>query len=289
MGSLREIRSRIKSVKGTQKITSAMKLVAAAKLRRAQDAVTRARPYAQLIDEMLGRLVSGDVEVAHPLLEQKPFKRVEVVVLTSDRGLAGGFNANVIRRLQKFFIDHEGQYERIGVSTIGRRGKDFAVKRGFEIRKDYAGILGKLEYRHAQDLADDLVELFLKDDLDAVFLLYNQFQSALVQKVTLHQLMPIVPSDAPSAAENGLVDFLYEPGRAEVLDSLLPRHLGMQIWRAMLESEASEHGARMTAMDSATNNASDMIEKLTLKYNRARQAAITTELSEIVSGAEALK
>lgn len=287
MGSLRAIRSRIKSVKGTQKITKAMKLVAAAKLRRAQDAVTRARPYAQLIDQMLGRLVAGETEVAHPLLDQRPIRRVEVVVLTSDRGLAGGFNANVIRRLQKFLIDHEGQYERIGVSTIGRRGRDFAKKRGVEIRKDYAGILGKLEYKHAQALADDLVELFVKDDLDAVFLLYNQFQSALVQKVTLHQLLPVAPPDEKPAT--GLADFVFEPGKREVLDSLLPRHLGMQIWRAMLESEASEHGARMTAMDNATKNAKEMIDKLTLQYNRARQAAITTELSEIVSGAEALK
>lgn len=287
MASLRAIRSRIKSVKGTQKITKAMKLVAAAKLRRAQDAVTRARPYAQLIDQMLGRLVAGETEVAHPLLDQRPIRRVEVVVLTSDRGLAGGFNANVIRRLQKFLIDHEGQYERIGVSTIGRRGRDFAKKRGIEIRKDYAGILGKLEYKHAQTLADDLVELFVKDDLDAVFLLYNQFQSALVQKVTLHQLLPVAPPDETAAT--GIADFVFEPGKREVLDSLLPRHLGMQIWRAMLESEASEHGARMTAMDNATKNAKDMIGKLTLQYNRARQAAITTELSEIVSGAEALK
>lgn len=290
MASLRAIRSRIKSVKGTQKITRAMKLVAAAKLRRAQDAVMRARPYATLIDEMLERLASGETQLEHPLLASRPIKRVEIVVLTSDRGLAGGFNANVIRRLQKFMIDHEGQYEHIGVSTVGRRGRDFAAKRGVEIRKDYQGMLGKLEYAHAQRLADDLIENFVQNDLDAVFLLYNKFQSALVQTVTLHQLLPIAPSSAPlKTGEATLADFVYEPSPAAVLDSLLPRHLGMQIWRAMLESEAGEHGARMTAMDNATNNASDMIGRLTLKYNRARQAAITTELSEIVSGAESLK
>lgn len=298
MSSLRAIRSRIRSVKGTQKITKAMKLVAAAKLRRAQDAALRARPYAELIDAMLVRLAPTVGESAHPLLAHRPVKRVEVVVLTSDRGLAGGFNANVIRRLQRFLVDNEDRYERIGVSTIGRRGRDFARKRGVEIRKDYAGFLGHLDYSQAQAVADDLVQLFLEEDLDAVFLLYNRFQSALVQVPTLIQLLPITPGagDAgegaggtAAAAVDDSVEFLYEPGRSEVLEALLPKHLGMQLWRAMLESEASEHGARMTAMDSATNNAKDMIGKLTLAYNRARQAAITKELSEIVSGAEALK
>lgn len=290
MASLRAIRSRIKSVKGTQKITKAMKLVAAAKLRRAQDAVTRARPYTERIDEMLARLAQTEDGVApHPLLEKRPLRRVEVVVLTSDRGLAGGFNANVVRRLQRFLVDHGDQYERIGVSTIGRRGRDFARKRGVAIRKDYQGMLGKLEYRHARQVAEELIELYQQDDLDAVFLLYNQFQSALVQKVTLHQLLPIEPAPSrPGAVEAG-GELIYEPSRKEVLETLLPRHLGMQIWRAMLESEASEHGARMTAMDNATSNAKAMIGRLTLEYNRARQAAITKELMEIVSGAEALK
>lgn len=297
MASLRAIRSRIKSVKGTQKITKAMKLVAAAKLRRAQDAVVRARPYAELIDEMLGRL-AGEEESAHPLLARRPLKRVEVVVLTGDRGLAGGFNANVVRRLQRFIVDHGAEYARIGISTIGRRGRDFAKKRGIEIRKDYPGIVGKLHYKHAQGIADELIELFVREDLDAVFLLYNQFKSALVQKVTLSQLLPILPVEKLGAAGEGgkagkpgfvLPEFLYEPSRGAVLDALLPKHLGMQIWRAMLESEASFQGAQMTAMDSATKNAKEMVARLTLQYNRARQAAITKELLEIVSGAEALK
>lgn len=288
MSSLRAIRSRIKSVKGTQKITRAMKMVAAAKLRRAQDAVTRARPYAEAIDQMLTRLASGEGE-GHPLMTSRPVRRVEIVVLTSDRGLAGGFNSNVIRRLQRFLVDHEGQYERIGVTTIGRRGRDFAKKRKVEIRKDYPDLLGKLSYVRAQEVADELVGLFTSGEADAVFLLYNRFQSALVQNVTLTQLLPIVPSPESVAAEAGTAaDFVYEPSRAAVLEQVLPKHLGMQLWRALLESEASEHGARMTAMDSATNNAKDMIARLTLQYNRARQAAITRELVEIVSGAEAL-
>lgn len=296
MSSLRAIRSRIRSVTGTQKITKAMKLVAAAKLRRAQDAALRARPYAELLDDMLARLAPTVEEAAHPLLQHRPVKRVEVVVLTSDRGLAGGFNANIVRRLQRFLVDHSETYERIGVSTIGRRGRDFARKRGIEIRKDYTGFLGQLQYAHARSVADDLVELFLEEDLDAVFLLYNRFQSALVQVPTLVQLLPITPTESepekqadPTTPVPEPVEFIYEPGRREVLEALLPKHLGMQLWRAMLESEASEYGARMTAMDSATNNATDMIGRLTLAYNRARQAAITKELTEIVSGAEALK
>jgi F-type H+-transporting ATPase subunit gamma len=293
MASLRAIRSRIKSVKGTQKITKAMKMVAAAKLRRAQDNVVRARPYAELVEQMLARLATGEGENAtHPLLARRPMRRVEVVVLTSDRGLAGGFNANVIRRLQRFLVDHAGKVERLGVSTIGRRGREFASKRGVTVRKDYAGYLGKLDYSKAKAIADDLIKLYQGEDLDAVFLLYNRFQSALVQKVTLTQLLPIQPAalaETMAPAGYAPAEFVFEPSREAVLESLLPKHLGMQVWRALLESEASEHGARMTAMDNATKNAKEMIAKLTLEYNRARQAAITKELMEIVSGAEAIK
>ena len=289
MASLRAIRARIKSVKGTQKITKAMKLVSAAKLRRAQDAVLRARPYAELIEDMLTRM-AGEGEVApHPLLAARPVRKVEILVLTSDRGLCGGFNSNIVRRLQRFFVDHGNEYEKITVSTIGRRGRDFAKKRGIEIRRDFPGLLGKLQYKHAQEVANDLVSQFDSGDADAVFLLYNKFQSALVQKVTLTQLLPVQPANTPVTGASANADFLYEPSQGDVLNELLPKYLGMQIWRAMLESEASEHGARMSAMDSATKNAKEMIARYTLAYNRARQAAITTELSEIVSGAEALK
>ncbi len=295
MASLRAIRTRIKSAKGTQKITKAMKMVAAAKLRRAQDAVLRARPYAELIDAMLAKLATAEGEggPTHPLLVKRPLKRVEVLVLTSDRGLAGGFNANIVRRLQRFVVDSTGVYERTGVSTIGRRGRDYAKRRGIEIRADYPGLLGKVDATRAQAVADELIDLYSREQLDGVFLLYNQFQSALVQKVTLKQLLPIEPSaEAAKPADKAPAvssDFLFEPSRAEVLEALLPKHLGMQVFRALLESEASEHGARMTAMDNATKNAKEVIQKLTLDYNRARQAAITKELMEIVSGAEALK
>ena len=287
MASLRAIRSRIKSVKGTQKITKAMKMVAAAKLRRAQDAALRARPYAEALDSMLSRMTSGNEGASeHTLLAARPeVKRVEVLVLTSDRGLCGGFNSNIIRRLQRFMVDHGSQYDSITVSTIGRRGRDFAKKRGIQLRREFSG---KADYNNASLIADDLVKQFESGGADAVFLLYNQFQSALVQKVTLAQLLPI-QSDPEAKGQGPSSEFLYEPTKEAVLEQLLPKHLAMQVWRSMLESEASEHGARMTAMDSATKNAKEMVGRLTLQYNRARQAAITKELMEIVSGAESLK
>jgi F-type H+-transporting ATPase subunit gamma len=296
VASLRIIRTRIRSVRNTQKITKAMKMVAAAKLRRAQDAVVRARPYAQLIDEMLASLARARAEAdlpPHPLMAVRPLRRVEVVLLTSDRGLCGGFNSNIIRRGQRFLVEEGARFERIQFSTVGRRGRDFARKRGIETRKDYVGFFGRLRYAQAREVADDLIQAYEKDELDAVYLLYNEFKSAIVQQISLVQLLPLQPRALEKRApgEKGFItpEHIFEPSRPEVLQALIPRFLAMQVWRALLESEASEHGARMTAMDSATKNASEMIGRLTLDYNRARQAAITKELMEIVSGAEALK
>ena len=295
MASLRAIRTRIKSVRNTQKITKAMKLVSAAKLRRAQDGVVRTRPYAQLLDELLGSLARAraDAEIApHPLMATREPKRIEVVLLTSDRGLCGGFNSNIIRRAQRFVVEEGPKYQAIQFSTIGRRGRDFAKKRGIETRKDYAGFFGKLRYPMAKEVADDLIAEYTGKKLDAVYLLYNQFKSAMVQQITLTQLLPIVAPAPEAKAETGGVvapEHLYEPSRPVLLEQLVPKQLAMQVWRALLESEASEHGARMTAMDAATKNANEMIGRLSLQYNRARQAAITKELMEIVSGAEALK
>jgi F-type H+-transporting ATPase subunit gamma len=338
MASLRAIRTRIKSVRNTQKITSAMKMVSAAKLRRAQDAVVRARPYAQLIDDMLSSLARKTEEPAspatgggrrpehpteeageplHPLMQVREVKRAEVVMMTSDRGLCGGFNSNIVRRGQRFLVEEADRMSFVQCSTVGRRGRDFARKRGIETRKDYVGFLGKLRYAHAQEIADDVISAYTEGKLDAVFLLYNEFKSVIQQRISLVQLLPIVPKaqrpeehEEPhgKGAHGGREDeagaprrpgsplstvqpapHLFEPSRAEVLDRIVPRHLAMQIWRALLESEASEHGARMTAMDSATKNANEMISRLTLQYNCARQAAITKELMEIVSGAEALR
>ena len=296
MASLRAIRTRIKSVRNTQKITKAMKLVAAAKLRRAQDAVLRTRPYAEALNELLGSLAAARVAAEippHPLMEvrENP-KRIEVVLLTSDRGLCGGFNSNIIRRAQRFVVEEADKYDVIQFSTIGRRGRDFAKKRGIQTRKDYVGFFGRLRFAMAKQVADDLIVEFRERNLDAVFLLYNQFRSAIAQSITLTQLLPIVaPPSKERAGEGGFItpEHLYEPSRPALLEHLIPRQLAMQIWRALLESEASEHGARMTAMDSATKNANEMIGRLSLQYNRARQASITKELMEIVSGAEAQK
>ena len=297
MASLRIIRNRIRSVRNTQKITKAMKMLAAAKLRRAQDAVVRARPYAQLIEEMLASLAEArarDELPPHPLMAVREPRRVEVVMLTSDRGLAGGFNSNIIRRGQRFMTEEGGKLERIQFSTVGRRGRDFAKKRGFSMRKDYVGFFGRLSYGQAREVANDLIEAYQKDELDAVYLLYNYFRSTIAQEIMLVRLLPLEPKarkQDEEAAKSGVItpEHIFEPSRTAVLQSLLPRFLAMQIWRALLESEASEHAARMTAMDSATKNAAEMIGRLTLEYNRARQAAITKELMEIVSGAEALK
>ena len=295
MASLRAIRTRIRSVRNTQKITKAMKMVAAAKLRRAQDAVVRARPYAQLIDEMLAQLALAREQAdlpPHPLMAVRPPRRAEVVLMTSDRGLCGGFNANIIRRAQRFVVEEGPKYEAIQFSTIGRRGRDFAKKRGIASRKDYVGFFGRLRYPMAKEVADDLIAGYTQHKLDAVYLLYNEFKSAISQQITLKQLLPIVaPPQAEKSRTSGFItpEHLYEPSRAELLGQLIPKQLAMQVWRSLLESEASEHGARMTAMESATKNASDTIGRLSLQYNRARQAAITKELMEIVSGAEAMK
>ncbi|MGQ0506516.1 MAG: ATP synthase F1 subunit gamma [Myxococcaceae bacterium] len=296
MASLRDIRKRIKSVKSTQQITKAMKMVAAAKLRRAQEAIIAARPYAQTLDQIISDLAARSEELAHPLLaSREEVKRVELVILTSDRGLAGGFNSNVLRRAARFLYENETKYESIQLSTIGRKGADFFRRRGTNIRRDHAGLYSKVTYRNAADIAEELAANYLAGKVDAVYVVYNEFLSAISQKVTLTQLLPFQASTVPAKHAEGaasvapLVDFKYEPGQEEVLNRLVPQALSIKFYRAILESVASEHGARMSAMENATSNASDMIGKLTLFYNRTRQAAITKELMEIVSGAEALK
>ncbi len=296
MPSLRDIRKRIASVKNTRQITKAFKMVSAAKLRRAQEAIVRARPYAQHMEQVLGSLATRAELSSHPLLAVRPPRKVELVLLTSDRGLCGGFNANVIRRAQKFLVEGLGPespgggkpFEKTELSTLGRKGQAFSTRRKLAVRRDYPGVFEHLEFAVAEGIAGELARHYVQADLDAVFLLYNEFRSAVSQRVSLVQLLPIVPTPVVENA-GAAVDYLYEPSRKEVLDALLPQHLAMQLWRAMLESVASEHGARMTAMDAATNNARDMIDRLTLQFNRARQAYITKELMEIVSGAEAQK
>jgi F-type H+-transporting ATPase subunit gamma len=288
--SLRDIRGRIGSVKNTRQITKAMKMVAAAKLRRAQDAITRARPYAVLLEQALSRIAaraSAEGQATHPLLATRPAHKAELVVLSSDRGLAGGFNSNVLRRAQRFMVENADRYGEIQISTIGRKARDAFRARKMPVRKDFPGILQKLSYERAAEIAKEFSERFLDGQVDAVFLVYNEFKSAISQTVVVRQFLPIETGSAEGAATG--YDFLYEPSRKELLGELVPKHLAIQVWRALLDSAASEHGARMTAMESATKNAEEMIAKLTLQYNRARQAYVTKELMEIVSGAEALK
>ena len=289
MPSLRDIRKRIRSVKSTQQITKAMKMVAAAKLRRAQEAILKARPYAQLLEKAISEVAARAEEgaVRQPLLASRPVRRVELVLVTSDRGLAGAFNSNVLRRGQRFVTESSERVESVAVSTLGRKARDFCRARKIAVRKDWAGVHQALSFEKAEEIAEELTERFLSGEVDQVILCYNEFKSAIAQKVTLHQLLPV--ETAPVAADKAAIDFKYEPGRDELLGELLPRHLAIQTWRVLLESAASEHGARMTAMDSASRNAKELIGKLTLQFNRARQAYITKELMEIVSGAEALK
>ncbi|NMO23136.1 ATP synthase F1 subunit gamma [Pyxidicoccus fallax] len=296
MASLRDIRKRIRSVKNTRQITKAMKMVSAAKLRKAQDAILAARPYATTLDQIISDLAAraGDESLAHPLLTARPVRKVELVLLTSDRGLAGGFNSNVIRRANRFLYENTAM-ERIQLSTVGRKGNDFFRNRGQAIRKDFGGLYQRLSYRAAADVAEELVASYLNGEVDAVHIVYNEFVTAITQKVTVAQLLPLqtlgaADGAAPTqAGPTALVDFKYEPDRQAVLDRLVPQAVNIKLYRALLESVASEHGARMSAMENATSNATDMIGSLTLTYNRTRQAVITKELMEIVSGAEALK
>jgi F-type H+-transporting ATPase subunit gamma len=288
--SLRDIRNRIGSVKSTRQITKAMKMVSAAKLRRAQDAVLKTRPYAQLLEQTISRLAAraaAEEVPAHPLLAPRVQRTAEVVVITSDRGLAGGFNSNIARRTQRFMTENGERYDRIELATIGRKGRDFFRARKIPVRKDYTGVHANLAFGKADEIAREYAERYLSGEVDAVLLCYNEFKSAISQKPVVVQLLPVETPPASSQATG--IDFKYEPSRERLLASLLPRHVSMQVWRALLESAASEHGARMSAMESATKNAEEMIGMLTLQYNRARQAYVTKELMEIVGGAEALK
>jgi F-type H+-transporting ATPase subunit gamma len=290
MPSLRDIRNRIGSVKSTRQITKAMKMVAAAKLRRAQDAIVKTRPYAQLLEQTLTRVAAraaAEEAATHPLLLPRTPRAAEVVVITSDRGLAGGFNSNIARRTQRFLTENDERFERIELATIGRKGRDFFRARRLEIRKDFTGVQADLVFAKAEAIAQEYARRYLAGEVDAVFLCYNEFKSAISQKPVVVQLLPIETASEGDAGAG--IDFKYEPSREALLADLLPRHVAMQVWRALLESAASEHGARMSAMESATKNAEEMIGALTLQYNRARQAYVTKELMEIVSGAEALK
>ncbi len=288
MANLRAIRKRIGSVKSTQQITRAMKMVSAAKLRRAQDGINAARPYARKMREVVTAVAARKGADAHPLLTAREAKKLALLVVTSDRGLCGSFNSGLTRSVHRFLNEHRGEYEEITLFVVGRKGRDFFRRREIPIRKEYLGVLGSLSRHHAETLADDLVGGFLADEFDEVQIAFNEFRSAISQVVRFEKMFPIALESSGKTGGDE-VDYLYEPSREEILATLLPKYVQTMIFRILLESVAGEHGARMTAMDSATNNSVDMISRLTLQMNRARQATITTELTEIVSGAEALK
>ena len=288
MANLRAIRKRISSVKSTQQITKAMKMVSAAKLRRAQDAIHAARPYARKMREVVTAVAGRAAEDSHPLLTAREGKKLALLVVTSDRGLCGSFNSGLTRAVNRFLNERRETHEEIVLFVVGRKGRDFFRRREVPIRHEYIGVLGSLSRHHAERISNDLVEGFLSEAFDEVQIAFNEFRSAISQVVRFEGLFPIALEKAEGSA-GAEIDYLYEPGRKEILASLLPKYVEMQIFRILLESVAGEHGARMTAMDSATNNSVDMISRLTLQMNRARQATITTELTEIVSGAEALK
>jgi F-type H+-transporting ATPase subunit gamma len=290
MPSLKAVRIRIASVKSTQKITRAMKLVAAARLRRAQDAIIAARPYAEALGEAVAELAARAGDNAHPMLQKRPVRRIALVALTSDRGLAGGFNANVGRASVNFIREEKLKGDdaaEITMHILGRKGREFARRRKLAIGHEWAGAAGDVVLNRAREIALTLTTEFEEGKVDAVYLVYNQFKSAISQKVVVTPLLPVAPAEL--STEAAATDFLYEPSKEELLGMLLPLYIESQIYRALLESIASEFGARMSAMENATNSARDMIERLTLQYNRARQASITKELMEIVGGAEALK
>ncbi|WP_432822375.1 ATP synthase F1 subunit gamma [Trichloromonas sp.] len=288
MANLKDIKKRIVSVKNTQQITKAMKMVSAAKLRRAQEAVVASRPYADKMLEVISSLAGREDAEAHPLLQPRGKKRALVVVMTADRGLCGGFNANICKAAERFVRKNENEFEAYDLMIIGRKGKEYLKTRsGLNIAKVYENINATVSYSTASLLGQEIVEGYASEQYDAVYMIYNAFRSAVTQVVTVGQLLPIVPKPVEDGIQ--LVQHLYEPNRGEVLEQLLPKNVEVQIFRSLLESVASEYGARMSAMDSASKNAKEMIGKLTLKYNRARQAAITTELMEIISGAESIK
>lgn len=288
MANLRAIRKRIGSVKSTQQITRAMKMVSAAKLRRAQDGINAARPYARKMREVVTAVAARAGSDAHPLLTAREAKKLALLVVTSDRGLCGSFNSGLTRAVNRFLNEHRGEYEEITLFVVGRKGRDFFRRREIPIRKEYLGVLGSVSRRHAETVADDLVGGFLAGEFDEVQIAFNEFRSAISQLVRFEKMFPIALESSGKTGGDD-VDYLYEPSREEILATLLPKYVQTMIFRVLLESVAGEHGARMTAMDSATNNSVDMISRLTLQMNRARQATITTELTEIVSGAEALK
>lgn len=286
MPTLLDFRRRIRSVKNTQQITRAMKFVAAARLRRAQEAALAARPYAKELLRVLRSTIGRIAEPQHPLLARRPEQRVLALVLTGERGLAGAFNTNVLRRANEFFRANRDR--KLSIVSVGKKGRDALRKAGFNLIAEYINVLARVEFATVREIANLVTDLYAKGEVDSVYIIFSEFKTVMSANLVVEKLVPVDPdqvkeaTDQPSSAQ---VDYLYEQPAEQLLDRLLPRYVESQVQRAMLESSAAEHAARMTAMESATKNAGDVIEALTLHMNKVRQAAITKEIIEIVSGA----
>lgn len=298
MPSLQSVRRKIDSVKKTQKITKAMKMVAAAKLKRTQDRILAARPYAFKMRDAIRNLSRRVNREAHPLLRRREGNRIVVAVVTSDRGLCGAFNANILRTSAAALKEFESAGAQVEVAVVGRKGRDFFRRRSWKVRREMVDIFDKLTFEHGMLMGTELQAIndYVEGRIDAAYAIYNEFKSAIQQRVVVERLLPIDwvveiadMKDVGQTTESLAGGYLYEPSEDELLEQLLHRHLHVQFYRMLLESSAAEQGARMTAMDGATRNAGELIKKLTIYYNKTRQAAITKELMDIVGGAEALK
>jgi len=294
MATLRDIKQRIVGVKNTQKITKAMKMVAAARLRKAQERMMEARPYSRKIAELLSRLIKSEQNYHNPFFENREVKKIAVLLITSDRGLCGGFNANVIKRTEELLKDEYPSFVENGTISlypIGRKGKEYFAKREFNILDSHINIFSDMKFEFAASVVSGLTKKFLDGEIDKILVVSNKFKSVAQQNLTVSQLLPIESVEETNEAEHesSATEYIYEPDRASIIGTLLPRYLNSQMWQLLLESYASELGARMTAMDMATENATELIDSLQLTYNKARQASITKEILEIVSGANALQ
>jgi F-type H+-transporting ATPase subunit gamma len=293
MPTLRDIRKRLKAIQGTKKITAAMKMVAAAKLRKVQDRMLNFRPYAIKMGTVLSDLArEAEGSASHPLLVVRPKKRVEVVVMTSDKGLCGAFNTNILKAAFQYLTALRKEGLEVGVSVVGRKARDYFKRRDIPIRQTWVGLSGRLSYADAQEIAANIIEVYSNETIDEIILVYNEFKSMLVQKVTTAVLLParaLEPEGATVVGTMAFAPFVFEPSREVLFDRLLPKNVEIQVYRALLESQAAEEAARMTAMENATKNCEELITKVTLQANTVRQASITKELMDIVGGVEALK
>ncbi len=291
MATLRDIQKRIKAVENTQKITKAMKMVAASKLRKVQTRMLDLRPYAVKMHDVLLSLARGADRESHPLLAFRPRKTVEILVFTSDRGLCGAFNTNIVKAAQKTIDKYKSDGFEVSVSTVGKKSRDYFKRKNVTVRNSWTGISGSVRFSNAEEIANDIKENYINETMDEVVIVYNAFKSMVAQTVTESKLLPLAPEEEgeEEAAPESSADFIYEPSMEAIFDRLIPRNVDIQIYRALLESSAAEEAARMSAMENATQSCDEMVGKLTLQFNKARQASITAELMDIVGGVEALK